>query len=178
MKKQMLKLILGITVLFFTASCNDGNDASKIEYVHVGPNWEAVHNLPASTKSFKVTVKAKPTVKEGSAFKFQVQSEKKGRLWIVQVDSKDQVTLLFPNEADKNNTIEKDSWVSIPSDNTDYQIVAGKPYGKSTIAVVVTIGNTDLSDVLGAKKSLSKALVLLEKEPAWGLCHIVVDVSS
>lgn len=177
MRKTMLRIIFAIAVLCLISGCNDENSSSNVEYVHVGPNWDAVHNLPPSDKTFKVKIKTSQKIKEGETLKFSVNSEKKGELWIVQVDPEDRVTLLYPNEADKNNTIEKTAWVSIPADDKDYEIAAGKPYGKSTIAVIVTTRHTDLDDVLGAMKNMSKALVLLETEPSWGIGHVVVDVT-
>ena len=46
--KRVLPVICAIAVLGLVSACDD----KETRYVHVGPNWEAVHNLEPSEKTF------------------------------------------------------------------------------------------------------------------------------
>lgn len=169
-------LILLVTV-FFTTGCKQ-EQQGQAQYVHVGPNWAAVHNLEPSDKNFQVQLKGKQTLTDGQAIQFSIKSAKAGQVWVVQVDPNDEMTLLFPNEISTDNQISADTWFQVPPAGAGYEILAGHPYGQSTLAAVVTTGETDINDVLAAQKSMAKALILIEDQPFWGIGHIVVDVKE
>ena len=166
--------LLALTILLLTGF----NCQAKTEYIHVGPNWNAIHNLKASEGAFSVKIKGDARLETGDTIKISVKSKKEGRLWVIQVDAEDTVSLLFPNKKDKDNRVAAGKWHRFPADDSNYRIVATKPLGKSTIAAIVTTGETTLDDVFQGQKSMSKALTILPKEPAWGVAHIVVDVKE
>ena len=185
-----MKHILMICLVIFLAAagcaCNQegaspgSTDRTRVEYVHVGPNWAAVYDLKASEKTFSVKVKSKQdeTMKVGADLAIEVTSDKAGKVWVVQVDPEDKVTLLFPNERSKDNTIKANAPFSVPPNEATWHIEAGEPVGKSVVAFIVTAGDTDLQDVLGNKRSMTKALRLVENAPSWGLEKVVIDVKK
>lgn len=167
-------MIAAITVLL-AAGCNR---SAQTEYVHVGPNWAAIHNLEHSENNFNVELKGPETLKAGETIRFEIKSAKTGKLWLVQVDSDDEISLLFPNKMSTDNNISAEAWLQVPPVDAGYEIFSQEPYGQSTLAAIVTTGDTGIDDVLTVQKSMAKALVLIESQPAWGIAHKVVDVKE
>jgi hypothetical protein len=165
-------LLGGVLLCLGAAPC------AKTEYVHVGPNWGALQKLEPSETPVRVTVHARSPVKFGDRLELHARSERAGRLWVVQVDSEDQLDLLFPNEASPDNAIEAGREVRIPPADATWTIEASEPAGLSLVAAIVTTGDADLSAVLGDEKSAAKALVIVENGPAWGLARTVVEVKA
>ncbi len=145
------------------------------KYVHVGPNWDGLHKLKPSDRTFRVSVSGKNSAKIGDDLFFKITSEKDGRLWVVQVDPEDELSVLFPNQAISDNTISAGKSVSVPPKGVDWSITAGKPVGKSIVAFVVTTGDTDIGDVLTGEKDISKALKIA-KSSDWGIEKLVIDI--
>ena len=83
-------------------------------YVHVGPNWDTIHNLEASEIPIKVKVYGTSSAKLGDTLKFTVTSEKSGRLWVVQVDPNDELLQLFPNNVSGTNWIDGGKSLTVP----------------------------------------------------------------
>jgi hypothetical protein len=147
----------------------------KEEYVRVGSNWDALYNLKAPEKSFKVKVKGKEKVKIGDALTFTVTSEKNGKLWVVQVDSDDETTLLIPNDKMTDNRVFAGSEITIPPKGVNWGIEAGEPRGKSVVAFIVTTGDADIGDVLSQRKDVSKAIRLVSDAGEWGIHKLVIE---
>lgn len=170
--KPLSLILLGLMLSFFISGCNEDR------YIHVGPNWEAIHTLEPSDKHFNVELKAKQHLVSKDCLSFKIKSEKSGKLWLVQVGPDDTITLLFPNELSKENKIQANQWMSVPAGHEDYEIQAEAPFGKSTIAAIVTTNNLGLEDVLSVKNDMKKALVLIDTAPQWGIAHNVIDVKE
>ncbi len=169
----MKQYIIASLILFMTIS---GLIGCKEEYIHVGANWDALYKLKAPEKTFSVGVRGKEQAKLGDDLSFKVASEKNGRLWIVQVDPDDSLTLLFPNEKMSDNAISADKSLVIPPENADWGIEASKPIGKSIVAFFVTTGDTDIHDVLSQGKDISKAIRLVQDSDEWGVEKLVIDI--
>lgn len=165
-------ILLGLMLSLFISGCNEDR------YIHVGPNWEAIHTLEPSNKHFNVELKAKQHLVKGDTLSFKINSGKSGKLWLVQVGPDDRIILLFPNEVSKENEIQADQWVTVPADYEDYEIRAEAPFGKSTIAAIVTTNNLSLEEVLSVKNDMKKAFILIDTAPQWGLAHKVIDVKA
>ena len=159
---QKISLIL-IVAMLFLAGCQE------TKYVHVGPNWKALHELQPSDNTFKVTGYVGEKYRLGEELDIKVTSEKSGRLWVVHVDSKDYATKLYPNTYVPDNTIKAGETISIP-------VMAAEPTGASVVAFIVTESDTNLSDVIDGQNNMEKALYLARKAPAWGLDIQVVDI--
>jgi hypothetical protein len=172
----MKQWIVASLILFLTVSGLIG--CKEEEYIHVGANWDALHKLKAPEKTFSVRVSGKDRAKVGENLSFKVTSEKNGRLWIVQVDSDDNLNLLFPNEKMSDNTISADKAFVIPPENAGWSIEATEPLGKSIVAFFVTTGNRDIQDIFSKEskgKDISKSLRLVEDSEEWGVEKLVFD---
>ncbi|MBU2551055.1 MAG: DUF4384 domain-containing protein [Proteobacteria bacterium] len=152
--------------------------AGNTRYVHVGPSWAALNDMKTSERTFRVWVWGPDRADLGDRIDFEVQSEQSGRLWVVQVDPHDELTVLWPNDKVKDNRIEAQTRVHIPPQGADWSIVAGEPAGQSVVAFIVTRGDVDLADVLPQDDGMAKALSLVSETPNWGLIKRVIDVKG
>ena len=139
------------------------------------PNWAAVENLKSTSNQFQVAVTGQAKLKLGDEMVFQVSSSQTGRLWVVQVDSNDEVTFLFPNMPEQDNRILGNKPVQIPPANADWVIEAGEPKGESLVAAVVTTEKFDLYKDTGTK-STQKLADILSNAQDWGVGRMVVTV--
>ncbi len=147
------------------------------EYVHVGENWQTVHNLKGSENSFELEVSGPGTVNIGDVLEFTVRSEKSGRMWLVHVDTDDRVTLLYPDSESGSNWLDKNEYVTIPPRNSGQKIHAVAPAGPATVAFIVTDPDTELYQVLsGQNTTMKKVLEFVQTRPSWSVRHLVVDV--
>ncbi|MCB1157127.1 MAG: DUF4384 domain-containing protein [Leptospiraceae bacterium] len=69
--------------------------------------------------------------------KFNVFLHEKSYLYIVNLRSNGEMHLLYPNEFEENNLLEKGNY-SIPSEKDDYFFYAGEPEGKEILFALVS----------------------------------------
>jgi len=74
----------------------------------------------------------------GEQMRLAVESEKDGYLYIFDIDPARKVTQLFPNQFEADNKIPAGKSTKIPATRARYQFTADKPFGISSIVVVVT----------------------------------------
>jgi len=173
MKK--ISLIVVLIGSFMISACKQGTK----EYVHIGPNWAALNAMQPSEKTFKVSVKAVRSAILGDLLTLKVKSEKPGLLWILQVDSNDETSLIFPNKMAEDNQLEAGRWKKIPGEGASWSIEAMTPTGPSVVVFIVTVPGTDIRTVLNDQpQQLDKALRLVENAPAWGLAKQVIDIQE
>jgi hypothetical protein len=169
MNKKMISLLFCAT--FLLSACE------KTNYIHVGPNWAAVNNLKASDKTFDVNLNVGQEYTLGDEIELSVKTRKAGRLWVVQVDSNDELSYLFPSEYESNNNVTANQVINIPSVE-GIHITAAEPVGESVIVAIVLVGDTEINDVLRDKNGLEKALILIQDDPEWGIDTQVVNVKK
>ncbi len=170
--KKIMPIMLGLILALGLVGC------ATQQYVHVGENWAALNNLEPSGNVFRVMAWGPETIQVGEQINFRILSAEPGRLWVVQVDPEDNLSLLFPNDLSRNNTINDNVEVHIPPADAAYSIEASEPAGRSVVAFIVTQGSTDLNEALTQKDGLAKALELVRDDPAWGLRKLVIDVKG
>ncbi len=170
MKRYIIVSLILFVIVGGITSCK------QEEYVHVGSNWDALHKLKAPENTFNVRVSGVKKAKLGDDLSFKVTSDKSGKLWIVQADPGDELTILFPNEKMHDNTISAGKSVQVPPKDADWSIEASEPAGKSIVAFVVTTGDINIADVLSGEKDMSKALRIVDKSDEWGIEKMVVDI--
>ena len=108
----MTLLTLVFTLAVFQPAAADEEAQEKFwrtEYIHVGPNWAAIHKLKPSEKTFRVKVRGDDAFKLGETLDFKVKSKKSGQLWVVQVDPADEMTLMVPNARSSTSKIKTGS---------------------------------------------------------------------
>lgn len=132
--------IIGLALLL--GACSD-------QYVHVGERWAALDKLAAPTDAIAVQVSGPNSGAVGDKVRFKVTPRDNGYLWVVQVDSQDQVSLLFPNEAEPDNQVTGGRERVIPGEG--YKLVLDKPTGVHLLAFIVTSQEDGLTQVLPVK---------------------------
>ncbi len=168
--------ILLIAFAFILTACEE-----EKEYIHVGPNWNTIYQLKDTGKSFKIELSGvKSSYHLGETLVFDIQSKKTGKLWIVQVDPNDEVSLLMPNQLQMDNRIEAKTPFHFPPAQVDWSAPAEKPLGKSVLAFIVTTGDADLNQVLSSKSSdtMQKTFHIIKAEPEWAIQTKVVDIKE
>lgn len=176
-KKTIGLMLLAVASACILTACK--KDADPV-YVHVGPNWKALHQMDTSKASIPVKVKIKKNYSEGEQMQLQVNAEGSGKLWIMQVDPNDKVSMLLPNPIMTDNSIDPDKAILLPPANADWHIAAEKPYGESLFVFVVTSSQQSLEQVLaqaGAGK-FKESLQLIQQSPKWGIAKHVVIVKA
>lgn len=150
----------------------------EVEYIHVGPNWDAVQKVANAEQKFSVRASAETEYRVGDKVQLEVKSDRSGRLWIVQVDPNDHVELMFPNDEVTDNAIVADKTLELPPKGATWSVEVSEPVGKNLIAFIVTEGNADLRDVFGREGNASKGLQLVQALPQWAVSKYVVDIKG
>lgn len=175
MKKILLSAVVLMSGLTLFA-------CKETEYVHVGPNWDMIHKVQSSEQSFNIHLSGvKSSYKLSEKLEFNINSEKPGRLWIVQVDAKDEVSLLMPNQLQSDNMIKTGQAFYFPPKGVNWSAPASEPVGKSVLAFIVTTGDADLNAVLKGqndKKAMEKAFSIIKDKASWSLKTKVIDIQK
>ncbi len=141
-KRQAIWLAMAGWALLLLGACGD-------QYVHVGERWAALDQLAAPADALVVQVSGPRSGTVGDPVRFTVTPRDSGYLWVVQVDSQDQVSLLFPNEAEPDNQVAGGRERVIPGEG--YKLVLDKPTGVHLLAFILTSQEDGLGQVLPAK---------------------------
>lgn len=83
------------------------------------------------------------------ALELAVTSGRGGRVHLVQAGSDGSLTLLFPNELDRDNRIEPGQTLWLP--RPTWRLVAGGPAGRSQLLVAITDAERDLTTLGGGR---------------------------
>lgn len=152
------------------------------QYVPVGPNWVEMQSLEPGSRSFPVEVRGKDEYRTGETIHYSVRSSRAGRLWLVQVDASDEVSLLYPNRYEEKTSIIADTWVEIPPQGAGWSFKADEPIGLSLVTFIVTPGDANLTEFLEAhpgqgEMSISpQAISRVAAENGWGIAKHVLKV--
>lgn len=166
-------ILLTAVIMAFCALCSI---SCTKEFIHVGPNWNAVHNMTPEKDSFYVKASGRQKAKLGEELTFSIKSEKTGKLWIVQVDPEDDTSIIFPNEEMKDNRISAKKTLSVPPEDAKWSIIAQEPKGRSVLAFIVTLGDTDIEDILSQAREESSKSLGIGKKSGWSVKKLVVDI--
>jgi hypothetical protein len=152
--------------------------SSKPE-VDAGATWNRIATLTPPQDKILVTASGPESIRFGETFALNLLADADGKAWVVQVDSKDAATVLFPNSVATDNTIRKGQPLTLPTEG--WELVAAEPAGKSLIAVIVTSGDVDPYALTGlpAPAETTKG-VQLATAPAgkWGVAYLKVEVTA
>lgn len=122
--------------------------ACREEYVHVGEHWAALSKLAEPADPIAVRVSGPDSGAVGDKVQFKVTARDDGYLWVVAVDSEDRVSLLFPNDEERDNRVTGGRERLVPGGS--YAFVLDKPTGVHLLAFVVTSQERGLDQVLPA----------------------------
>lgn len=144
-----------------------------------GPNWEKLGKVSPPAEAIEVAAAGPSSVSVGQTPEFSVHSNHSGKLWVIQVDSKDRTTMLYPSSATMDNHIATDTVVNLPP--AGKQWVAEKPVGATMVAFIVTSGANDLSSVLTVQNGniqLAKGLGAAGTAAPWGIARLSFTIGS
>lgn len=159
--------------------------ACREEYVHVGERWASLSKLAESADPIAVRVDGPAGGAVGDKVQFKVTSRDDGYLWVVEVDSEDRVSLLFPNDDERDNRVTGGRERLVPGGS--YSLVLDQPTGVHLLAFVVTSQDRGLDRILPA--SVRDALrrdaaegaqpmgVTLDRGLRWGWRKQVIKVN-
>lgn len=122
--------------------------ACREEYVHVGERWASLSKLAEPTDPISVRVDGPTSGAVGDKVQFKVTARDDGYLWVVEVDSEDRVSLLFPNDEERDNRVTGGHERLVPGGS--YSFVLDKPTGVHLLAFVVTSQEHGLDQILPA----------------------------
>ena len=183
---KILNHIILIAVALLISACNQqttstGDDnKDDVQYIHVGPNWDALQKLDTSTSKFDIKTNIKKSYKLGDEITASVKSPRDGKLWVVFVDPNDEVSMMFPNGKSPNNEIEAGKSIKLPEPDSGWAIQAGEPTGQTIVSFIVTTGDLDLFDVLNSntESTMNEALTLIDNSDQWSIKTHVVTVKE
>ncbi|MEZ5471334.1 MAG: DUF4384 domain-containing protein [Marinicella sp.] len=184
MKK--LNYLFIIAAILSIAACKQQADSTNVannndvQYIHVGPNWDALQKLDTSSSKFSITSKIKKSYQLGDQITASVKSDRSGKLWVVFVDPNDEVTLMFPNAKSPDNEIGAGKTIKLPEPDSGWAIQAGEPIGQTIVSFIVTTGDVDLFDVLNSstESTMNEALTLVDTSDQWSIETHVVTVEK
>lgn len=146
----------------------------------VGSNWSALQNLRPPADRFEVLMEMPDQLYDGDLLQVRVRSSRYGRLWLLQVDSEDRASVLFPNRPGQYREVPGGRWVTVPPVHGGFELYAAAPYGPSLLAAVVTAPGTDISEVLWelqrGNQPFAEAVRQVSGQPSWGIARRVVEV--
>lgn len=173
------KWVMCILVAVAVAGCEtsdllvlpDGSGASNIA---------ALDALKQPAKDgIKVQVEANSGGKYhvGDPIRFKITSAKEGRLWIVAVNSENHAELMFPHGENDDNTMEAGQEYLFPPRDSNQNLYAAKPLGKTALAFIVTAKDAQLSDIVSLKKGNLRN-VSFGSDTQWGVAKLSVNVEK
>lgn len=151
----------------------------ETQFIHVGPNWDALSRLDPDKAGFKVTGKATSPVKLGERIQFEVSSEEPGRLWVFSVDRDDALAMVYPNSMQRDNRVEADETILIPPADADWGIEAVEPAGENLAVFLLTDGDVDfesLLDTAAADQAGEQVMQEIEERRFWGGMTQIVKI--
>ncbi|WP_020585251.1 DUF4384 domain-containing protein [Desulfobacter curvatus] len=169
MRTSSLLIGLFVSLVLLSGGCKN------TDYVHVGPNWKALHDMEPKKNAFSVTAKGTREASLGNALSYTVYSGETGKLWVVQVDPDDKVSVIVPNAEMQDHQILKNVPLYIPPKGAHWEMAAMEPVGKSVLGFFVTTGDEDISDILAQGQGSSKA-IRVRPASEWGMDKMVVDI--
>ncbi len=110
-----------------------------------GPLWAELQGLVAKGQPLTVAT-SRPTYKVGDEVEISVAVPKDAFLNIVTVDSKDQATVLYPNQYAIENTV-KTGTLRVPSAEMKFVLPAQEPLGPTLVVAFLTQQSINLRDL-------------------------------
>ena len=101
-----------------------------------GPIWQRLESLANEGQDFPLSTPS-ATYGLGDIVEFSVDVPRDGYLNLVTVDSKDQATVLFPNEFDSDNFVEAGEF-TFPTAENNFEFPASEPAGPTLVVAFIT----------------------------------------
>jgi len=106
----------------------------------------------------RIEILPRDAVKIGEKVRFRVTSERDGRLVLLDVNAKGEVTQLFPNfqstRHERGDRIARGRPVTVPDAYYGFDFTAGEPRGEGTVLAIVLEDDLSLNDIVGGNLNL------------------------
>ncbi len=93
---------------------------------------------PSFTITLQTPDPGKHMYRIGESFAVSVSSERNGYLYLLNINTNKEVSLLFPNKWDKSNVIEADHVLIVPGRNAMAEFIVSEPTGTETVLALVS----------------------------------------
>ena len=110
-----------------------------------GPIWQRLELLANGGRKFPLATSAS-TYRLGDIVEFSVNVPMDGYLNLVTVDSKDQATVLFPNEFDSDNFVKAGEF-TFPTAENNFEFPASEPAGPTLVVAFITDSPLNFRDM-------------------------------
>jgi len=148
--KKIIIIFMGAAlVLSFSILMAQQKTEKKIEV-------EAIEDIKNPEAEFEVELwvdREEGTYKPGEEIKFFFKSSKDCYLTLIDVGTSGQVTILFPNEYQKDNKVKAGVTYSIPKEGARYVCRAREPVGEEVVKAIATLDETSLYEEEDVKPS-------------------------
>jgi len=105
--------------------------------LNIGRNWKQVANMKGSSEIAVKVLSPKDTYRIGESILFKVKSNKDGYLYIIYVNDRDILSIVYPNKLEEDNRITANTVKNIPSEKNTWKIKATPPAGYSLFSFIV-----------------------------------------
>jgi len=134
-----------LPIVLFSCFQKEGVELNKTveeaKKLDVGENWRRVANMEGSSQVVVKVLSPKDTYKIGENISFKVRSNKDGYLYIIYVNDRDVLSIIYPNNLEKDNKITAEIAKDIPSKKNTWKIKATPPAGYSLFSFIVCSEN-------------------------------------
>jgi secreted trypsin-like serine protease len=132
--------------------------------------------LKQASDKVQITVKAGPKVKLGGTSEFTVTSKVPGRVIIVDINAKGEVSQLSPNLYEPSTAIAPDAAVTVPKDRS-YEFRVAEPVGRSKVVALVVPDSFNI-DALNVAKGTKGFVVQAPLSYLQNLIHLIQNASG
>ena len=132
--------------------------------------------LKQASDKVQINVKAGPKLHLGGASEFNVTSKVPGRLIIVDINAKGEVSQLSPNVYEPFTAIAPDGSITVPKDRS-YEFRVVEPVGRSKVAAIVVPDSFNM-DALNVAKGTKGFVVQAPLSYLQNLIHLIQNASG
>lgn len=169
---QQLKYICALSSLCLLAACSNMPPSTPSGQ----SNWQTLDQIIPNFHGSNVQVETNArSYQIGDPIRFQVTSSKAGKLWIIEVNQQDKVSVLFPYNKQANNIILANTPMMIPDSSWGVNLQAAEPRGQSQVAFIVTPIDKTLEDVVQIDNG-KLAAVAFPTNSDWGIQRVYLEI--
>lgn len=141
-------------------------------------NWQTLEQILPGYRGVNVKVETNAHgYRINDPIRFQITSSQTGRLWIVEVNQRDEATVLVPNSKMQNNQILANIPITVPDSSWGVDLRASAPAGRSQVVFFVTPADMTLDDIAQIDKG-KISTVGFPSNKQWGLQRVYLNITN
>ena len=166
---QVLCLVSGLNLLTACSNMPPSTPSGQ-------SNWQTLDQILPNFRGADVQVMTNARhYQVGDPIRFQITSSKAGKLWIIEVNQQDRVSVIFPHQKQANNIILANTPMMIPDSSWGVNLQAAEPRGQSQVAFIVTPIDKTLEDVVQIDNG-KLAAVAFPTNSDWGIQRVYLEI--